>query len=125
MNKLKPGTVEEYIAMAPTEAQGMLRELRAILKDIAPDASESIKWGVPVFEQKRILFSYAAYKSHLNFMPTKPALLPFLDELSGFKMGTDTIQFSYGKPLPELLIRKIASYRLKQVQDHDARWMYK
>ena len=124
MNKSKPGTVEEYIAMAPVEAQGMLRELRSILKEVVPDASESLKWGVPVFEQGRILFSYAAYKSHLNFMPTRPALLPFLDELSGFKLGKDTIQLPYDKPLPRLLIRKIASYRLKQVQEHGARWMY-
>lgn len=125
MNKSKPGTVEEYIAMAPMEAQGILQELRSILKEVVPEASESLKWGVPVFEQGRILFSYAAYKSHLNFMPTRPALLPFLDELSEFKTGKDTIQFPYGKPLPKLLIRKIASHRLKQVQDHDARWMYK
>lgn len=124
MNKSKPGTVEEYIDMAPVEAHEMLRELRSILKGVAPDASESLKWGVPVFEQGRILFSYAAYRSHLNFMPTRPALLPFLDELSGFKLGKDTIQLPYDKPLPKVLIRKIASYRLKQVQEHGARWMY-
>ena len=125
MSKLKPTTVEEYIEMAPIEAQEMLHELRSILHDIAPNASESLKWGVPVFEQGRILFSYAAYKSHINFMPTKTALVPFLNELSEFKMGKDTIQFPFGKPLPQLLIRKIASYRLKQVKDHGARWRHK
>lgn len=124
MKKSKPSTVEKYIEMAPMEAQGMLRELRSILREAAPDASESLKWGVPVFEQGRILFSYAAYKSHINFMPTRPALLPFLDELSGLKIGKDTIQFPYGKPLPRSLIRNIASYRLQQVKDNDARWMY-
>jgi uncharacterized protein YdhG (YjbR/CyaY superfamily) len=125
MMKPKPSTVEEYIENTPIEAQLMLRELRAILKEVAPNATESIKWGSPVFEQGRILFSYTAYKSHLNFMPTKPALEPFLDELSGFKMGKDTIQFPYGQPLPETLIRKIAAFRLQQVKDNDARWMYK
>jgi len=124
MDKAKPTTVDEYIDRAPAEAQGMLRELRAILKDVAPEASESLKWGSPVFEQGRILFSYAAYKSHLNFMPTKPSLAPFLSELSGFKLGKDTIQLPYGKPLPKTLIRKIAAFRLKQVLEHDARWMY-
>jgi len=125
MNKLKPATVDEYIEMAPAEAQGMLHELRAILRDVAPGASESLKWGSPVFEQGRILFSYAAYKSHLNFMPTKPALAPFLSELSGFKLGKDTIQFPYGQPLPHELIRKIAALRFKQVNEQDARWMHR
>jgi uncharacterized protein YdhG (YjbR/CyaY superfamily) len=78
-----------------------------------------------VFEDGRILFSYTAYKSHLNFMPTKPAMEPFMKDLSGFKTGKDTIQFPYGQPLPAALIRKIAAYRLKQVKDRDARWMYK
>jgi uncharacterized protein YdhG (YjbR/CyaY superfamily) len=124
MVKTQPNTVEEYIESAPTEAQAMLRELRAILKKVAPKATESLKWGSPVFEQGRILFSYSAYKSHLNFTPTKPALEPFLDELSGFKMGKDTIQFPYNQPLPKMVIRRIATFRLKQVKDHDAHWRY-
>jgi uncharacterized protein YdhG (YjbR/CyaY superfamily) len=70
MPKNKPTTVDEYIESAPKEAQEKLRELRAILKEIAADATETLKWGQPVFEEERILFSYAAYKSHLNFMPT-------------------------------------------------------
>jgi len=125
MAKTKPRTVDEYIENAPAESQRTLRELRAILRKVAPKATEAIKWGSPVFEQGRILFSYTAHKSHLNFMPTKPALEPFMDELSGFKMGKDTIQFPYGQPLPRALIRRIAAFRVKQVKDHDARWMYK
>ena len=125
MTKSKPRTVDEYIESAPAESQVMLREIRAILRKAAPKATEAIKWGSPVFEQGRILFSYSAYKSHLNFMPTKPALEPFKDELSGFKRGKDTIQLPYGQPLPKALIRRIAAYRVKQVKDHDARWMYK
>src|SRR5215813_295307 len=123
--KSKPRTVEEYIERAPTESQARLRELRAILKKVAPKATEALKWGSPVFEQGRILFSYTAYKSHINFMPTKPALEPFMDELSEFKLGKDTIQLPYDQPLPKTLIRKIAAFRVKQVKDHDARWMYK
>lgn len=125
MTKAKPSTVDEYIESAPAEAQAMLRELRAILKKVSPKATETLKWGSPVFEDGRILFSYTAYKSHLNFMTTKPAMEPFMEELSGFRTGKDTIQFPYAKPLPKMLIRKIAAYRAKQVKDQDARWMYK
>jgi uncharacterized protein YdhG (YjbR/CyaY superfamily) len=123
--KSKADAVDEYIENAPAEAQKMLRDLRAILKKVAPKATENMKWGSPVFEDGRILFSYKAYKSHINFMPTKPALEPFMKELSDFKLGKDTIQLPYGQPLPKALIRKIASYRVKQVKEHDALWMYK
>ena len=124
MTKSKPGNVDEYIESAPVQAQTMLRELRALLRKVAPKATETLKWGSPVFEDGRILFSYTAYKSHLNFMPTRPALEPFREELSAFRTGKDTVQFPYGRPLPKALIRKIAACRVKQVNEHDARWRY-
>ena len=97
--------------------------MRAILKKVAPKAIEAVKWGSPVFEEKRILFAYAAYKTHLNFMPTSQSLEPFKEELTEFKTGQDTIQFPYDKPLPKALIQKIAAHRAKQVRELDARWM--
>ena len=102
----------------------MLRELRALLKKVAPKASESLKWGNPVFEEGRILFSYSAHKSHLSFSPTGPALEPFRDELATYQTGKDSVQLPYDKPLPKALLRKIAAYRARQVRENDARWMY-
>jgi uncharacterized protein YdhG (YjbR/CyaY superfamily) len=98
----KPTTVTEYINAAPKEAQQKLKEIRAILKKVAPGATETLKWGSPVFEEKRILFAYTAFKSHLNFMPTQSSLTP----------------------LPKALIQKIATHRAKEVRENDARWMY-
>ena len=124
MSKTKPTTVEDYIKTAQQEAQEKLRKIRAVLKKVAPKAKEGLKWGNPVFEEGRILFSYSAYKSHLNFSPTGPAMKPFKEELAKFKTGKDTIQFAYDKPLPKTLIRKIAAFRAKQVKEDDARWIY-
>jgi len=123
MEKPKPTTVTEYIDAAPKEAKVKLLELRDILKEIAPDATESLKWGSPVFEEKRILFAYSAFKSHLNFMPTHSALEPFKKDLADYKTGKDTIQFSYSKPLPKSLIKKIAAFRVKEVRENGALWM--
>ena len=120
----KPTTIDEYIAQAPEESKKMLNELRALLKKAAPKATEAIKWSSAVFEEKRILFAFTAYKSYVNFMPTGPSLTPFLDELKDYKLGKDTIQFPYDKPLPKKLISKIAAYRVKDVRDNDAKWMY-
>jgi uncharacterized protein YdhG (YjbR/CyaY superfamily) len=124
MAKIKPSNVEEYINAAPLFAQERLREIRSILRKVAPDATEMLKWGSPVFFEKRILFSYSAFKTHLNFMPTGPAMEPFKDELAKFTTGKDTIQFPYDKPLPGALIHKIAEYRIKDVRENDAKWMY-
>jgi uncharacterized protein YdhG (YjbR/CyaY superfamily) len=119
----KPKTIDEYISTAPVEAQEKLVELLSILKKVAPKAIEAVKWGSPVLEEKRILFAFTAFKSHLNFMPTHRTLDHFKKELKEYKTGKDTIQFPYDKPLPKTLIRKIALHRAKDVRENDARWM--
>lgn len=105
-------------------AQEKLIEIRSILSNVAPTATEVLKWGKPVFESKTILFAYSAHKSHLSFIPTGPALKPFEKELSGYTVKKDSVQFSYDQPLPKALIRKIANYRTQDVEERDAKWKY-
>jgi uncharacterized protein YdhG (YjbR/CyaY superfamily) len=123
MARIKAATIDEYIAGAPKEAQNKLRELRAILKKAAPKATEAIKWGYPVFEERRILFAFGAFKTHLNFMPTPSVMRAFSKELATFKTGKGTIQFPYDAPLPKALIAKIAARRVKELRENDVRWM--
>ncbi len=120
----KPKTIEEYISQAPEQTHAHLKLMYQTLKKIVPEATEAIKWSQPVFEQKRILFSFSAFKSHINFMPTGQTLSHFSDEIKDYKTGKDTIQFSYAKPLPVDLIEKLAKHRLHDVLDNDAKWMY-
>lgn len=124
MVRIKANSVAEYIDALPEPARQKLLELRSILMEAAPKAKEALKWGYPVLEEDRILFSYSAHKAHLNFMPTGPSMQPFKKELEAYKTGKDTIQFSYDKPLPKALIKKIARYRVKDVKENDAKWMY-
>ncbi len=123
MSKTKPTTIAEYMNSAPKEGQKHLREIYAILKKVAPGATEAMKWGLPVFEEKRILFAFAAFKSHLNFMPTPSAMKPFKEELAKYTTGKGSIQFPYDKRLPKALIRKIAAHRVKELREKDVRWM--
>jgi len=123
MPKPKPTTIAEYIASAPKPAQKKLREMYSLLKKAAPGSTEVIKWGMPMFEEKRILFAFAAFKAHLNLMPTPSAIKPFKKELAKYTTGKGSIQFPYDKPLPKALIRRIAVHRVKELREKDARWM--
>ena len=123
MPKKRPSTIAEYIDRAPDQAQDHLRKLYELLKGVAPDATEAIKWGSPVFESERILFAFSAHKAHINFAPTPSSLAPFREELTKHKTGKGTLQIPYDKPLPATLVRKIAKFRVKDVRENDARWM--
>ena len=123
MSKTRARTISEYINFAPTQAKEHLEKVYAVLKKVAPNATEAIKWGSPVFEEGRILFAFSAHKTHINFAPTPAALDPFRDELKSHKTGKGTLQIPYDKPVPVALIRKIATFRVKDVRENDARWM--
>ncbi len=107
----------------PEAAHKNLREIYAILKKVAPGAREGVKWRTPVFEENRILFAFAAFKSHLNFMPTPSAMKPFKKELAKYTTGKGSIQFPHDQRLPKSLIRKIAAFRVKELREKDVRWM--
>jgi len=123
MTDAKPKTHQEYIDQAPEQARPHLRRVYAILKEVAPEAKEAVKWGSPVFEENRILYAFSAFKAHLNFMPTASSLEPFAQELEGFTTGKGTVQLPYDRPVPEELVRKIAEHRARDVRENDARWM--
>jgi uncharacterized protein YdhG (YjbR/CyaY superfamily) len=119
----RPKNVAEYIDAAPKEARKRLREMQACLRQAAPGATESLKWGVPAFSYGRILFTYAAFKNHVSLFPTPRAVRAFAGVLSKFKTSSSTIQFPLDKPLPLFLIRKIALFRVSESKEKDARWM--
>jgi len=116
----RPATIEEYIEAAPPQARSHLRQLYRILKSVAPVGTEAIKWGVPVFWERRMLFGFAAYKAHVSFGPGEAAMKRFSKELAKYKTGKSTMQIPYDQPLPEDLIREIAAYCITDVRENDA-----
>ncbi len=120
MASKRPTTIAEYIRAAPRESQSHLRRLYAILKSVAPQAQETIKWGTPFFVEPRFLFAFSAHKAHLNFAPTPAALRAFRKELKNHQTTKNFLQLPYNEPLPEDLIRKIATHRLQNMGNSDA-----
>src|SRR6266850_2325172 len=124
MPSKRPTTIAGYIRAAPREGQPHLRRLYAILKSVAPEAQEAIKWGNPFFVEPRFLFAFSAHKAHLSFAPTAAGLEPFRKELERHKTTTNFLRIPYNKPLPEDLVRKIAERRVRDVRERedDAFW---
>src|SRR3981189_3328714 len=124
MASKRPTTIAEYIRAAPREGQPHLRRLYAILKRVAPEAEEAIKWGTPFFVEPRFLFAFSAHKAHLDFAPMAAGLAPFRKELEKHKTTRNYLQIPYNQPLPEALVRKIAERRLREVRkrEDDAFW---
>jgi uncharacterized protein YdhG (YjbR/CyaY superfamily) len=120
--KARPTNITEYINAAPKEAQKKLREMLSCIREAAPGAEESLKWGKPAFSYQRILVMFAASKHHIGFYPTPSAVRAFADELSDFVTGDNSIRFPLDKPLPLSLIRKITAFRVRESIEEDGKW---
>ncbi len=119
-----PTTIAEYIEAAPREGQPLLRQLYALLKSVAPDAEEAIKWGTPFFVEPRFVFAFSAHKKHCSLAPPAAALERFRKQLEKHKTTKGTLALPYAEPLPEELVRSIAEYSLQLVRERedDAFW---
>ena len=90
--KAPPKSITEYINAAPKEAQKKLREMRACIREAAPGAKESLKWGMPAFSYRRILVTFAAFKHHIGFYPTPSGARAFADDVSKFATAQGSIR---------------------------------
>ena len=116
MSAPRPTTVDAYIAAAPAAGQAHLHALRAILREVAPDAQELIKWGHPFYVEPRFLFSFSAHKAHLSLAPDAETLQAFSQDLAAHATTKHFLKLPYAAPLPAALIRKMARYRVKAVK---------
>lgn len=115
----RPTTIADYIKAAPPEGQPHLRQLYALLKRVAPDAQEAIKWGNPFFIEPRFLFAFSAHKTHVSFAPMAAAMKAFSKELAGHQTTANMLKVPYAAPLPEDLIRRIAEHCVKAVSERE------
>jgi uncharacterized protein YdhG (YjbR/CyaY superfamily) len=114
MNKSSVTTIDEYIAQCPTGIQPTLKELRKVIRESAPKATEKMSYNMPTFSQEGNLVYFAVFTNHIGFYPLPKSIQIFEKELSKYKQGKGSIQFPIDKPLPFKLISKIVKFRVKE-----------
>ena len=114
MKTTKPMNVDAYISDFPADVQKVLEQIRATVKEVAPEAKETIKYAIPTFTLHGNLVYFAAFKNHIGFYATPTGNEEFSNDLAGYKTGKGSIQFPLAKPMPLDLIRKIVRFRVAQ-----------
>ena len=108
-------SVDEYIDEFPVDVQKILRQIRAIIKETAPCAVESISYGMPAYKlYGKPLVYFAGFKNHIGFYATPSGHSAFSEELSQYKQGKGSVQFQLDKPIPYGLVGKSVKFRVKE-----------
>lgn len=114
MQKNNFNSIDTYISDYPKNIQSQLKSLREIVRKAAPNAEETIKYGIPTFVLNGNLVHFGGFKNHIGFYPTPSGIKAFKKELSVYKNTKGSVHFPIDKPLPLTLITKIVTFRIKE-----------
>ena len=103
--------IDEYIGTFPEEVQVILEQVRATIRQAAPEATEKISYAMPTFYLHGNLVYFAAYKNHIGFYPSTSGILAFQKEISGYKNSKGAVQFPIDQPMPLDLIAEMVKFR--------------
>ena len=109
-----PSSIDEYIAQFPEDIQQKLQEIRAVIHEAAPEATEKISYQMPTFYLRGNLVHFAAMKNHIGVYPAPSGITAFEKELAGYKTSKGAIQFPLDKPLPLKLVADIVAFRVQE-----------
>lgn len=118
-----PATVDDYMAALPAGPRRTLEKLRATIKAIVPEATETISYQMPAFRlHGRFLVSFAAFKDHCSFFPASHRVVETLGhDVQPYLSGKGTLRFTVEEPIPAPLVRKIVKARIEETMEAAAR----
>ena len=90
-------TIAEYLAQLTPAQRTEFGRIRAAVREIAPEAVESISYGMPTYKLKgKPLVYFGAFKKHMTIFP-------------------GTIKFTEKDPLPDDRLKEIVLDRLIEI----------
>lgn len=107
----KAKDVAEYIANAPVEMRSSLKQLRSVIKKVAPKSQERISYGMPFYDYKGRLVYFAAQKGYIGLYIPPPIIANHAKELKLYITTKSAIHLPI--KLPVALISKLIKARMK------------
>ena len=110
--------IDAYLGSLPEDQRTALQTLRSQIARAAPDAVETISYGMPTFKLGRhFLVSFAGWKAHCSLYPlTDSFLAEHAAELEGYDRTKGSIHFTPERPLPPAIVEGLVRARVADVE---------
>ncbi|HLX40478.1 MAG TPA: DUF1801 domain-containing protein [Ktedonobacteraceae bacterium] len=122
MTGKKPSTtIDEYIGTFPPDIQAILEKVRQAIRKAAPEAIETMSYGMPTFNLngKHLVF-FAGWKSNISLYPTPAGDEAFQQKIAQFKSAKSTLQFPLAHPIPYDLVEKIVTFLMMEKSEKES-----
>lgn len=114
-------TIDAYIQTFPTAIQTILQQVRQTIRTAAPEATETISYGIPTFDlQGKHLVFFAGWKQHVSVYPLPKGDEAFQVKIAPYKRVKSTIQLPLDQPLPYDLITDLVTWLQREKPTTDA-----
>jgi uncharacterized protein YdhG (YjbR/CyaY superfamily) len=107
-------SIDDYIAAQASAVQPILQRIRAIVREEAPAAQETISYRIPAFLQGGALFYFAAFKKHIGIYPPVRGDAALLEALAPYHGPKGNLSFPLADAMPYELIRRVARQRVRE-----------
>ncbi|HJP90145.1 MAG TPA: DUF1801 domain-containing protein [Candidatus Limnocylindrales bacterium] len=110
--------VDAYLATLPAAQRDQLEALRRRVASLAPQATETISYGMPAFKLgTTFLISYAGWKRHSSVYPMRDDVMArHADLLRGYATTKGSLHFSPEQPLPDAVLDDLVASRLADLE---------
>jgi uncharacterized protein YdhG (YjbR/CyaY superfamily) len=116
---IRPGGVDEYIATWPKDVQGKLRDIRASIREVAPDATETVSYfDMPGYSYEGydyngmfVWFSFKAPFVRLHLRP--PTIANHKSDLKKYATTAAIVSFPIQERIPKTLVKRLVRASLK------------
>ena len=114
-------SVEDYLADCDEIGRERLEAIRAIVREVAPDAGERISYAIPAFTIDGKVFVFmAAWKEHVSMYPL-PQGDPVVDAaLAPYAVAKGTVKFRHRDALPLDAVRLVVEAKLREAEERAA-----
>jgi uncharacterized protein YdhG (YjbR/CyaY superfamily) len=123
MKMLNPNDVDAYIASAPEEAHSKLREIRAVIREVAPDATERTDYfQIPGYSYEGYdydgMFVWFSFKKSYVCLHVRPPVIQVHEkELAGYATTKAIVSFPVNRKMPMVLIKKLVKASLRAMKE--------
>jgi uncharacterized protein YdhG (YjbR/CyaY superfamily) len=114
-----PDEIGAYLSILEEPVKAELNRIRRIIHEMAPEVTERVSYGIPIFRLEKDLAGLSVSTNHCSLHTMSPALMRAMkSELRGrVKISGATIQFTTVSPIPDDVLREILRRRMMEITE--------
>lgn len=119
---LVPGGIDEYLANCPVESRSQLNEVRAAIREVAPDSVETVSYfqipgySYPGYDYNG-MFAWFSYKQPYVRLHVRPQVIQDHEaDLTAFATTKSIVSFPLSEETPVALVKMLVLASIEEMK---------